>query len=203
MNANITRPTIREIPLADGLRTSPSGFIAQRKMDGRFELLQWNKCLVAGERMRDGRFYAFDAAIIQGDDCRRSPFRDRLAALRQIAAGFPAGMKLVQEGAGGEFLEAVLADGGEGVVFKNPDGYWGIGQWKCKRQETFDVRVMALHRQSALISFEGEQAGAVPIYGAARASVAIGSVIEISAMCRTSSGKFREPRFIRCRPDKN
>jgi len=198
--ASITRPTIREIPLAEGLRTSPSGFIAQRKMDGRFELLEWNKCLVAGERMRDGGFYAFDAAIIQGDDCRRSPFRDRLAALRHIAAGFPAGMKLVQEGAGGEFLEAVLADGGEGVVFKNPDGYWGIGQWKCKRQETFDVVVAAIHRGSAEIAYEGHPAGKVPICGA---KPAVGSIIEISAMCRTASGKFREPRFIRCRPDKN
>lgn len=177
--------------------------MAQRKMDGRFEMLDWNKSLVAGERMRDGAFYAFDAAVIHGDDCRRSPFRERLAALRHLAAGFPAGMFLVQEGAGGEFLEAVIADGGEGVVFKNPDGYWGIGQWKCKRVETFDVRVTAIHRQSALISFDGEQAGAVPIYGAALASVAAGSVIEISAMCRTASGKFREPRFIRLRSDKN
>ena len=200
MNANsIIRPLIREVALADGLRYSPSGFITQQKMDGRFEVLDWNQCLIAGERMRDGSFYAFDVAFIHGDDCRRSPFRDRLAALRHISAGFTTGMKLVREGAGGEFLEAVLADGGEGVVFKNPDGYWGVGQWKCKRVQTFDVSISAILRGSVEINFEGHPAGRVPC----RANVSVGDIIEISAMCRTASGKFREPRFIRSRPDKN
>jgi ATP-dependent DNA ligase len=195
----IQRPTIRPISLTDALKLSGTGFIAQEKMDGVFSIREWNGCTLAGERMRDGTFYAFDVATIQGDDCRRSPYRDRFAALQDIATRFDSSMRLPACGTGGEFLEAVLARGGEGVVFKNLEGFWGVGQWKAKRVETFDVIVTDIGRKSVSIAYEGQDAGRCPIYNQ---PVRVGDIIEIRAMKRTVNGKFREPQFVRSRPDK-
>lgn len=199
----ISRPTIRPVSLKQAHKFSGVGFIAQEKMDGVFSFLEWQKCVLAGERMMDGSFYAFDILKIQCDDCRRSRYGDRWQALIDLAPHFTDKIRLVKSGVGGEFLDAVLANGGEGVVFKNVEGYWGVGQWKAKRTETFDVRVVEKLRNAVAIEFEDGNAGRVPIYGRAFEIVSVGDVVEISAYCRTVSGKFREPRFIRIRQDKN
>jgi len=199
----IERPTIRPITLAEGLEFSGKGYIADEKKDGRFELLNWQGSIIAGERMSDGFFWAFDVANCQGDDCRRSPLTDRREALASLASSFDSRMAIVPSGFGGEFIEAVLRDGGEGVVFKHPEGYWGVGQFKAKRIETFDVRVTEKLRGSVAISFQNQDAGKCPIFGKAFESVKAGDMIEISAFCMTASGKFREPRFVKLRPDKN
>lgn len=198
----IFRPKIQSITLTDGLSFDGAGYIADEKKDGCFELLNWNRSVIAGERMRDGFFWAFDLAVCQGDDCRRSPLIERREALRSLTSDFDSNMAIVPTGFGGEFLEAVLERGGEGVVFKHPQGYWGIGQWKAKRQETFDVRVVEKFSSSVAIEFENQSAGKCAIYGASFDLVKVGDIIEISAFCRTVKGKFREPRFIRLRPDK-
>ena len=199
---NITRPTIRPVTLADARAFCGSGYVAQEKMDGVFSVREWQGSIIAGEQMRDGSFFAFDVAVVQGDDCRRCPFSDRLDALRSLASGFDTSMSVVAQGVGGEFLEAVLERGGEGVVFKHRDGFWGIGQHKAKRIETFDVRVVGLLSQAAEIEFENQAAGKVGIGGSKIEGVKIGDVIEISAYSRTAAGKFREPRFVRVRRDK-
>lgn len=185
------------------MKFSGAGYIADEKKDGRFELLNWQGSVLAGERMRDGFFWAFDVAICQGDDCRRSPLIERREALCSLASTFSERMAIVPRGTGGEFLEAVLARGGEGVVFKHPQGYWGVGQWKAKRIETFDVRVTEKLCNAVSVAFENQAAGRVPVMGRAFDSVRVGDVIEISAYCRTTAGKFREPRFVRLRTDKN
>jgi hypothetical protein len=197
---NIARPTIRPVSLSEARAFCGSGYIAQEKMDGVFAIREWRGSTIAGEQMRDGLFYAFDVAIVQGDDCRRSPYYDRLDALRSLASGFDSSMRLVAQGNGGEFLEAVLERGGEGVVFKHREGYWGVGQYKAKRIETFDVRVTELRRNAVAVEYEGAAAGCVPMMK--DCGVVVGDVVEISAYCRTAAGKFREPRFLRVRRDK-
>ena len=69
--------------------------------------------------------------------------------------------------------------------------------------QTFDVRVTGKARRALEICFEGQSAGKVALDGARYDLVQIGDMIEISAMKRTASGKFREPRFVRVRPDKS
>lgn len=198
----IIRPKIQPITLAEANSFSGRDYIAQEKMDGVFALKQWHGNILAGEQMRDGSFYAFDIANCQGDDCRRSPYKDRLAALKHVATRFDSAMRLPAQGVGQEFLEAVLARGGEGVVFKHVDGYWGCWQVKAKRVETFDVIVTEKLTQAVSVCFEGNDAGKVPVYGKAFEVVTVGDIIEISAMNRTVNGKFREPKFLRRRLDK-
>lgn len=200
---SIRRPTIRPITLAESIGFSGAEYIAQEKMDGVFAERSWQRSIIVGEQMRDGTFYAFDVATVQGDDCRRSPYWERLDALRSLAIGFDSTMKVVVQGNGQEFLEAVLARGGEGVVFKHREGYFGVGQYKAKRVETYDVRVISVLNQSVEIEFENQHAGKVAIMGRKIEAVKAGDMIEIAAHCRTASGKFREPRFIKLRPDKS
>jgi hypothetical protein len=201
---NIPRPIIRPVPLSIGLNWMPSPcFIDQVKMDGVFSLRAFNGCTLAGERMRDGVFWAFDVAAIGGDDCRRFAYKDRWEALREISRSFTGQMRLIPCVTAGEGLEAVLRDGGEGIVRKHLDGYWGVGQWKCKRVESFDVRVVDKLNNAVAIEYENQSAGRCPVYGAAFQAVRVGDVIEITAMKRTAAGKFREPIFLRVRNDKN
>lgn len=197
----ISRPIIRPITLSES-RSYGRDYIAQEKKDGVFALREWRGSTLAGEQMRDGSFWAFDVVQVQGDDCRRFAFEDRLNALRELSSHFDGGIRLVPQGFGQEFLEAVLASGGEGVVFKHRQGYWGVGQFKAKRVETYDVTVTDIFNQSVAIAYENQNAGKVGVMGGQIDSLRVGDVIEIAAMCRTTSGKFREPRFIRCRHDK-
>lgn len=196
---DISRPKIREISLAEGLKFSGSGYIAQEKYDGVFHMERRDRSVFIGEKMRDGRFIPFDMAVCQGDDCRRSSYNDRWNALRAATAIFPSNWHLPATGMGGEFLEAVLARGGEGVVFKHLEGHWGVGQWKAKRFQTYDVKVVNILQNAVEVEYEGVLAGKVAVNNP---QMAIGSIIEIGAYCITASGKFREGRFIRTRHDK-
>lgn len=202
IQSQITRPKIYPVSLKNSSQLIGSEYIAQEKKDGVFALMDWQGSVLAGERMRDGFFWAFDIPVCQGDDCRRSTYADRIEALRGIESTFSNQMRIVPQGTGTEFLEAVLANGGEGVVFKHRDGYWGVGQFKAKRTETFDVRVTEKLRNAVAIEFEGQSAGRCAISGSAFDKVRVGEIIEISAFCQTVAGKFREPRFIRVRRDK-
>ena len=199
---NIPRPIIRPVPLSVGLNWKPSPcYIDQVKMDGIFSLREFNGCTLAGEKMRDGTLWAFDVATINGDDCRRFAYKDRWEALRELSRAFTGRMRLIPCVTAGEGLEAVLRDGGEGIVRKHLDGYWGIGQWKCKRAESFDVRVVDKLTNAVAIEYENQAAGRCPVYGAAFEAVQIGDIIEIAAMNRTATGKFRESKFLRIRKD--
>ena len=71
------------VPLAEGLRwRGGGGFIYQEKMDGCFSTLATGGHVLAGERMKDGRFFAFDCLAVDGQDIRHRTTRERLNALR-------------------------------------------------------------------------------------------------------------------------
>lgn len=74
---------------------------------------------------------------------------------------------------------------------------------KIKRSETFDCTVIAKHesKQSIALSLNGEPCGWCPCFTGFN-RVKIGDVVEIEAMRRNPSGRFREPRIIRSRKDK-
>ena len=137
----IYKPTIEAVPLAAGLRWRGGGdYHFAEKMDGKFSLEETAGCIVAGERMPDGRFFAFTVAQAFGEDVTRRPFRERQALLDAwTAIGLQPGnpwqphWRRPATGNGGEFLEAVLARGGEGVVASHWGAPWGVMQFKCKR----------------------------------------------------------------------
>jgi ATP-dependent DNA ligase len=112
------------------------------------------------------------------------------------------GFRLVKQGRGAEFIEAILANGGEGVVAKPFSAPFGMDWFKVKRVETFDVTVTAKLRGAIAIAYEGQDAGKCPLAGRNLEFVRVGDVVEIAAYKRYASGKFREPRFVRFREDK-
>ena len=198
--STITRPKYGVTDLADALEYGWKGYHLTEKMDGRWHEIRIGGSIVVGELMRDDSFYAFDLPIFDGADIRRAPRVERLAKL----AGF--GLQRPQEPRLGEspeqFIRRVLKSGGEGVVASPLDAPFGFDIFKVKPRATFDVRVTGKTAGAVEIEFEGQAAGKVPVPGVNLGLIQIGGVIEISAMRRTASGKFREPAFVRTRPDK-
>jgi ATP-dependent DNA ligase len=196
----MNRPLYKETSLADALAFNWRGWNLSEKMDGVWTVSVFGGSLVTGEIMPDGRFYGFDIACIAGEDVRCRSWFERSEALIDCAAHY--GFPLVKQGSGTEFIEAILHDGGEGVVAKPFDAPFGRDWFKVKRVETFDVTVTAKLRGAIAIAYEGQNAGKCPLAGRKLELVRIGDVVEIAAYKRYASGKFREPRFIRFRKDK-
>jgi ATP-dependent DNA ligase len=108
-------------------------------------------------------------------------------------------------GQGGEFLEAVLARGGEGVVAKGLSEPFGATWFKCKRAITLDLIVKEADGFRASIRLAdlatGDDRGWCPCR-AAFDRVRVGDAVEVAAFGLTVKGKLREPRFVRIRADK-
>jgi len=198
----IPRPDYRTCDLQAALAFNWRGcdWHLSEKMDGVWTVCDFDGSLVTGETMRDGSFYGFDIAFIAGEDVRRRSWFDRSEALIDCSARY--GFRLVKQGSGAEFIEAVLAAGGEGIVAKPFAAPFGVDWFKVKRVETFDVTVTAKLRGAIAIAYEGQDAGKCPLAGQNLEFVRVGDVVEIAAYKRYASGKFREPRFVRFRHDK-
>lgn len=200
MNSAIIKPRFVSIPLADGLRWTGGGdWVYQEKKDGVWALREWRGATLAGEQMRNGDFWAFDVLKIQGDDCRRFQLRDRLRELVCMSSDFDGGMRLIPSGSGGEFLEAVLSRGGEGVVAKRLDQPYGATWTKCKRLETFRCVVvekdLSGKRSVRVAALEtGKELGSCGLFGEKFEAVRVGSVLKIEAFGLTPAGRMREPR---------
>lgn len=189
----------------DGVRAVIGG----GKCFGRSRLLPFqvpaslNNCCLDGELVGNA-FYAFDIPIIDGQDIRQEPLHFRRQALSALLSdGEFVNVRPVSCGQGGEFLEAVLARGGEGVVAKHLSSRYGESEsWiKCKRQETHDLIVTEIHPSK--MSVKLGDSGWCPVLSEERLSaIRIGSMIEVSCHSITAGGKLREPRFIRIRTDK-
>jgi len=198
----IERPKFVTVPLADGLKwRGGGGWRYEEKIDGVWRTMGWMGFDLCGEE-KDGAFYAFDVVALGGQDLRRKPLRERLAQLDEIERLAPGCLKRPAIGNGAEFLEAVLARGGEGVVAKLLDAPYGQPWHKCKRVQTFDLVVTDKAAPSIrLATVQGEDRG----WCCARAAldgIQIGDIVEVAAYSLTAQGKLREPRFVRVRKDK-
>ena len=146
---------------------------------------------------------------IHGQDIRNEPLSFRKAALIDLLKTLPKSSKIigVKSGSGGEFLDAILNQGGEGVVAKHRESLYGEPEsWvKCKRQETHDCIVTDVHsvKKSVRIELEGIDCGWCGIPVSKFKSINRGNCIEVSCHSIHPSGKLREPVFIRPRPDKD
>lgn len=196
---NIARPRFVPVPLRVGLCwRGGGGFVYQEKLDGQWCVREHGRSILVGELMARRAFVAFDCVCYDGQDVRRLPLWQRLELLRSLD------VPVVAQGHGGEFLQAVLAAGGEGIVAKPADAPWGVGWWKCKRRETFDCQVADFNpgRQSVRLMLDGQDVGSCPVFGAQLDRLRVGDVVEVAAHSRTAAGKLRDPRFVRARPDK-
>ena len=224
-------PAPQPVPLADALNWPASpDWIYETKLDGCRAMLG-NGALQGRVRSYplpgaippalanatlDGElvgnvFWCFDLIEADGADLRPLPLRERRRHLLALQPRFPAWLKLIPSwtGDGGEFLEAVLRDGGEGVVAKNLSAPYGVDWHKAKRLATFDVVVTDADGGKLSVAvgqYQGGElvnCGRLPVQNLATLeSLRPGDVVEIAAECRTARGKFRSPRFVRVRTDK-
>jgi hypothetical protein len=197
----IERPRYSNIPLKAGLAWKPSARLHfSEKMDGVFAARCFGKSVLVGEQMPDGDFFAFDLVTLRGVDVRRWALRERLAALDTFNVKRPA------TGSGGGFLRQILARGGEGFVIADLEcRYDDFGaRVKCKRQDTFDCRVTAKHKSKMSIRLEldGTDAGWCPALYSRFDAFKVGGIVLVSCFKRLASGKLREPKLLRVRPDK-
>jgi ATP-dependent DNA ligase len=200
----IPRPRYGTCDLKSALGFDWRGWHISRKIDGCWRQREIADSLIIGEAMRDGHFFAFDCPVAYGEDVRRRSWTERREALLEIARTFPAGMSIAPEGHGAEFIEAVLRDGGEGVVAKPFAAHFGFDWVKVKRVETHDCTVIEIHpfKHSVHLSENGIDRGWCPCPGKSFDLVKAGDVVEVTAYGRHASGKFREARFVRVRYDK-
>lgn len=206
MNAQpIPRPYYGVTGLKVALAWHWRGWHLSQKMDGENAVHQFAGCTVTGEAMPDGKFYAWDIVTAFGSDIRRLAWRERELALSELFTRLNPKLNWHRcaTGAGAEFIEAVLANGGEGVVAKPLAAPFGVAWTKIKRQETFDCTVTErnIARGSIRLALHGEDCGWCPAR-AAFDKIRVGDIVEIVAFSRHASGKFREARFRRIRTDK-
>ncbi len=196
---NIPRPDYRTCDLKSALAFDWRGWHLSRKMDGCWQQQEIADSIIIGEAMHGGHFFAFDCPVAYGEDVRRRAWTERREAMRQIAR--EAGVNTAPEGHGAEFIEAVLRDGGEGVVAKPFAAHFGFDWVKIKRSETHDCIVTEIHpvKRSIRLLENGIDRGWCSVAGR---QINIGDVVEIICYGVTANGKCREPRFSRPRPDK-
>jgi ATP-dependent DNA ligase len=206
----IERPKFVTVPLAHGLKwRGGGGWRYEQKMDGvwGFESFYIGRDIftAVGERMKGGEFYAFDIVQFAGEDCSQEPLSQRINLLDMACESSCTLFNRPAVGNGAEFLEAVLAHGGEGVVAKQLDAPFGAEWFKCKRIVTFDLLVTekAMDGRSSIRVGElnGEDRGWCPCK-ATFDQVKVGDIVEIAAYSLTAKGKLREPRFVKIRYDK-
>lgn len=209
---NTIRPPFESVPLAVGRQwRGGAGFLYEEKLDGVFHAREYRgsfgSCMIVGELVggKCGSHYAFDIVHYAGQDLRALALRDRLKVLGELQAGELRGEFLrPASGQGGEFLEAVLARGGEGVVAKPLDAPYGALWYKCKRVETRDCVILEKHSGGKSSVRLGEVApppgtgiidrGWMPLRGSKFDQVSCGMVIEVTAYGEHASGLFREAR---------
>lgn len=234
MNGRNQKPKFESVAYDVGRTWRGGGdFIYEEKIDGVFHVARIGAHLVAGELLRadppasqraEGVLYAFDVLEADGEDIRGRPLRERLRVLEAIcrrgdvrqmgpdainatdAPGFNF-QKITRPaiGNGGEFLEAIIASGGEGIVAKELSAPYGARWFKCKRSQVFYCRVMARDLAAGAVdladSVSGERRGRLALRGGKFERVRVGSVLKVEAYGLTARGMLREPRPDRDGPE--
>lgn len=228
------RPIVTQIPIATALKwRGDSQWRFEEKIDGEFATLfsrqKGSTALLAGELLKSrGEFYAFDLLEKDGEDIRPVPLKDRLARLDQILLDRPVGLysapiilgisgvKILRpcHGTGGEFLEHIIAQGGEGIVAKPLSSPYAVGWLKAKRSENYIVRVLRKISGTQSVEFEETSDslykrrsitatpaaiylahGRCPVRAGKIEQLRPGSILKLTGYGQTPSGKIREPRL--------
>ena len=194
----IPRPKYGVTSIDAALEFHWQGYHISEKMDGCWHELSIGESVIVGEMMPDGRFFAFDIPIYQGQDIRKKKTSERLNILDGFNLLRPATPETGETPA--QFIKRIIDAGGEGIVAKALDCPFGAKTFKVKRVETHDCNVVERHatKRSVRLELDGEDVGWCKV----GSRVHIGDIIEVKCMKRTASGKLREPIFIRSRPDK-
>jgi hypothetical protein len=201
----IAKPRKITVPLAQGLAWRGGGnLLYLEKYDGEFVKggLPFGNHVLIAERMKGaGTWYAaHSVASIAGQNVLGEPTRTRWRELCALAPSFPPWIKLAAAGNGGEFLQAVLDNGGEGVCAFDLDAPWGE-MLACKRLTAFlcVVTAAAGAMQSVAIAdaATGQARGRLALLGGKADRCRVGSILKVEAFGLHPSGLLREARVCR------
>jgi hypothetical protein len=154
------------------------GWIAQELVAGKQALLMEGQFYVSGELLRTGlnvpsslaqhtfdgvltedTFHIYDLLMFHRHDVRRWPLAGRLRAMTLL--DLPTGYRRSAAGSNvGEFLEAVVADGGDGIMLRQLGASYDHGRTlKVVWPREQEVVITTLHQQ-ALAATVAQFAGA-------------------------------------------
>lgn len=205
------KPKFESLDWRRATRLSCQSLLWEEKIDGEWRTIERNGHTIIGESLPD-MFCPFDCLSLHGEDLRARPLSERRRALTEWVAlasesgfqdvknhGFKTSkIRLPATGSGGEFLEAILANGGEGVVVKDWSSPWGAPWIKIKRSRVYYCRVTELLPWVAgaeiCDSITGEKRGKIALRGKFD-SVRVGSVLKVEAYGLHASGLLREARL--------
>lgn len=220
-------PVEFELPYEEGLLLDVRPeWIAEQKIEGVRAVLEFGRLQTSHARLAapgpvpecwkshafdgvlvDKTYFIFDILMLDFMDVRKRPFYERRILLRSLA--LPDWCRLVPNGKNiGEFIEAVVQNGGQGVVLKSLLQPYGKAEWiKVERTSTEDVVIMAIHEHDRCVTvgqFRGEtlvECGTV-FMGSLLGDTYAGQVIEVAVGRNPSVIPFKNARFLRFRPDK-
>jgi hypothetical protein len=220
-------PVEFELPYEEGLLLDVRPeWIAEQKLEGVRAVLEFGRLQTRCARLPapgpvpeswlshafdgvlvDKVYYLFDVLMLDFEDTRKRPLYERRALIRSLK--LPDWCHLIPMGKNiGEFMEAVVHNGGQGVILKSLLQPYGKAEWiKVERTTTTDVVVMALHEDDRAVTvglFQGEKlvdCGTV-FMGSLLSSTYPGQVIEVVVGKQKPGIPFKNPRFLRFRPDK-
>ncbi|MDE2020509.1 MAG: ATP-dependent DNA ligase [Patescibacteria group bacterium] len=182
-----------------------------RKSGGRFTAADVRNFHVAQLANPDVPvFYAAHSiAELDGQNLLRESNAVRWRELRRLfsnGAHFAedgARIVLAESGNGGEFFEAVIAAGGEGVCAVNADSPWGL-IYAAKKMLEVKCRVTGKDIATGCLSISDIETlaplGKVPCR-AQFDRVNVGDIIEVECLERHKSGLLREARFTAIRKE--
>ena len=220
-------PVEFELPYEEGLLLDARPeWIAEQKVEGVRAVLEFGRLQTRHARLAapgpvpeswkshafdgvlsDNIYYMFDVLMLDFEDTRKRPLYERRTLLRSLK--LPDWCRLIPNGKTiGEFMEAVIHNGGHGVVLKSLLQPYGKAEWiKVERTCTEDVVVMAIHEKDRCVTvgqFQGDNlvdCGTV-FMGSLLSEVYTGQVIEVAVRKHNSAIPFTNARFLRFRPDK-
>jgi hypothetical protein len=189
----ISKPTKIICHISKVLSWKASEFRLEEKMDGRFHTQLIGGLLFAGEQMRSGDFIAFDCLSVNGQDIKNEPLRVRLQQLNSLP-----GILRPSTGHGVEFVEAILSNGGEGIVAKRWDAPFDASMYAVKRSiemQCVVTEILPFQAVKIADAVSGADRGKVKIPAFKASKIRVGSIIKVIGMNLTEKGFIREPRL--------
>lgn len=167
-----------------------------------FDILAWGDVEAQFRQLAAGQL---GAGPLPARDMTAAPYRERRAVLERLCEDLDGRAARVvhlvaqrRRGLRGWF-EQLVAEGGEGVVLKDPGAPVGTGLRKAKRRDEVTARVIEVLAEDERVRLDwgGRIFGAaLPSFG-----VAVGQLVDVAAMGFYESDLPRHARVVRVRND--